>query len=101
MGNPKDFQPKRAKEMEPSPALRMANTPKGDISTRKITLLITEGFDETAFTAAKNALTDAGAVPQLVATHDGTIVSDKKKKAPVDFTSFDRFAHEKQRLLEL
>jgi catalase len=85
-GNPKDFQSKRAKEMEPSPALSMASTVKGDISTRKIAILMSDGFDGAAFAAMKKALTGAGAMAKVVATHGGTIRSEDGKEVAVDFS---------------
>ena len=72
--------------MKPSPALSMANTPKGDITTRKIAMLMADGFDEAAFTAMKKALTAAGAVPAVIAPHGGTIAGASKSEVPVDFS---------------
>ena len=85
-GNPKQFQSKPAKDLKPSPALSMANTVKGDISTRKVAVLMTDGFDDAGFATMKKALTGAGAVVKVVATHGGTITGEKGDTVPVDFT---------------
>jgi catalase len=85
-GDPKDFQSKRAKEMKPSPALSMANTPKGDITTRKVAVLMSDGFDDAAFAAIKKVLTGAGAVLKVVGPRGGSITGKNGDQVSVDFS---------------
>lgn len=85
-GNPKDFQPKRAKQMPPSPALSMASTPKGDIATRKVAILMSDGCDEAQFTAISKGILNGGGLPKVIANHGGVINSNRGKEIPVDFT---------------
>ena len=85
-GNPKDFQPTKAKAMPPSPALSMANTPKDTIKTRKIAALVADGFDGASLAAVKKALTAGGAQLKLIAPHLGTVKAADGSTQPVDFS---------------
>lgn len=80
------FQPKPAKpNVQPSPALSMANTPKDTIATRKIACLVGDGFDEAAVTSLRKALESGGALLKLVAPHGGTVNGAKGGQFKVDF----------------
>jgi catalase len=83
-GNPKDFQPTKAKDMPPSPALSMANTPKDSIKSRKIAALVADGFDGAALAAVKKALTAGGAQVKIIAPHLGTVKAADGSTTPVD-----------------
>jgi len=85
-GNPKDFQPAKAKGMPPSPALSMANTPKDTIRTRKIAALVADGFDGASLAAVKQALTAGGAQLKLIAPRLGTVKAADGSTQPVDFS---------------
>ncbi len=84
-GHPKDFASvKVAPVVEKSAALSMATTIKDTIKTRKIAFLVGDGVNGAAVEAMKKALTDAGAVVELIGTHQGAVQTDKKTKLTVD-----------------
>jgi catalase len=87
--DPKKVQPKRAIEMEPSPALRMIDNPNfpGDtIKTRKIAFLVADGFDDAALLDMKQALMTAGAVVMTVAPHLGILTGINGTVVKADFS---------------
>jgi catalase len=87
--DPKKVQPKRAIEMEPSPALRMIDNPNfpGDtIKTRKIAFLVADGFDDVALLDMKQALMTAGAVVMTVAPHLGILTGINGTVVKADFS---------------
>ncbi|MEO7426703.1 MAG: catalase [Fibrobacteria bacterium] len=85
-GDPKDFQPKTAKSpIKSSAALSMAGTVKG-IKTRKVALLMADGFDDFEVALVKKMLSDQGAQAKIVAPHLGTLKSAKGADLPVDFS---------------
>lgn len=76
-GNPKDFQPVNVKQgIESSAALSMKNTVKKP-DTRKIAVLATDGVDEKSITSIVTALKKSKAVPVVIASHLGNIISSK------------------------
>jgi len=73
-GNPRDFQPVRLKQTVPrSAALSMADTVKDTIKTRKVAILAADGVDEGTLANLVRALTEAGAVPKIIAPRGGTL----------------------------
>ena len=84
------FQPKRPEKSDAagviSPALSMANTPKGSIKTRKVAFLVADGFDEAAVQNMAKALQAAGAMPKIVAPRGGILLGSKGKELTVDFS---------------
>ncbi len=58
-----------------SPALSMANTPKSP-KTKKVAILIDEGFHKTQFNAITTALTAAGACFDVVSCKLGSVTAD-------------------------
>jgi catalase len=56
----------RKSSVERSEALSMANTIKDTVKTRKIAILAANGVDAAQLTAMKTALTEAGAISELV-----------------------------------
>ena len=77
---PENFQPARAKQMPPSPALSMANTPKDSIKSRKIAALVADGFDGAALAAVTKALTAGGAQVRIIAPHLGTVRGGRRQR---------------------
>jgi hypothetical protein len=69
--DPRKFQPKRvAQAIETSPTLSVVNKPnfpKDTIKTRKIAVLLADGFDDTSVREMSKALLTAGAMPKTVA----------------------------------
>lgn len=86
------LQPKRLKKnIETSAALSMANSPKdgiqiGNVQTRKVAVLIADGFNDAALTAMVKALKAAGAMVRTVAPHGGQIVSANNVEVAAQFT---------------
>lgn len=88
-GNPARYQPIKAESaVASSPALSMATTISGDITTRKIAILAADGVNEASLSAMKKSLVAAGAVVELIAPHLGNIQTDKKGSLPVDKSLF-------------
>lgn len=89
-GDPRKFQPKRvAQAIESSPALSMVdnpNFPKDTIKTRKIAVLLADGFDDAAVAEMKKALLTAGAAPKTVAPRLGVVTGANGEKLKVDFS---------------
>ncbi|MEI9918429.1 MAG: catalase [Bacteroidota bacterium] len=69
--------------IEKSQALSMAHSPNGDISTRKVAVLVADGFDLTSFLAVKSALEGAGAVIEVIAPLHGMVTASNKTEVPV------------------
>jgi catalase len=87
--DPKKVQPKRAVEMEPSPALRMIdnpNFPNNTIATRKIAFLVADGFDDAGLLDMKQALMTAGAVVVTVAPRLGVLTGSNGTVLKADFS---------------
>ena len=85
--NVKQFQPKRAsEEIGTSPALSMANTVKDTIKTRKIAVLVADGFDDAALAAMKKALTSAGAQVKVIAPRLGFLKGASGEEVKIDFS---------------
>lgn len=88
--DPRKFQPKRlAQEIEISPALRMVNNPNfpnDSIKTRKIAVLIAEGFDDSAVDEMNKMLLTAGAMPKTVAPRLGVVTGSSGVQIKADFS---------------
>ncbi len=87
-GDPREFQPKRVtQKIETSPTLSMVNNPnfpKDTIKTRKVAVLLADGFDDAAVAEMSKALLTAGAVPKTVATHLGVVTGADGAQLKVD-----------------
>ncbi|TQD39411.1 catalase [Haloflavibacter putidus] len=78
-------QPKEKKNyLEKSEALSQTHLKTDRITSRKIAVLVSDGFDGKALMEMKEALEEKGAVIQLLATHGGTVKCDKGKEHQVD-----------------
>ncbi|HEY0730634.1 MAG TPA: catalase-related domain-containing protein, partial [Pyrinomonadaceae bacterium] len=87
--DPKKVQPKRAVEMDVSPALRMIdnpNFPNPTIETRKIAFLVSDGFDDAALLDMKQTLMTAGAVVVTVAPRLGVLRGVNGTEVRADFS---------------
>ena len=67
-------------------ALRMVGRSGGSILTRKIAMMVADGFDYPAVKRLQQDLTDAGAICKVVAPHLGTVNTVSGKQIPVDHT---------------
>jgi catalase len=89
-GDPRKFQPKRvAQAIETSPTLSMLNNPnfpKDTIKTRKIAVLLADGFDDAAVDNMNKALLTAGATPKTVAPRLGVVTGADGAQLKVDFS---------------
>lgn len=86
-GDPKDFVSVVVEpSIEKSAALSMAGTVKDSIKTRKIAFLLSDQVSEISVNEMKKALLAEGAVVELIATHGGTVQTDKKTELQVDET---------------
>jgi catalase len=86
-GVQKDFQPKPlSKPVRKSPALSMANTVKDGIETRKIAILVADGFDEAALSAMTKALKTAGGQPRIVGPRLGVLKGAEGGEVKLDFS---------------
>lgn len=84
--NPADYQDQPKKQIDKSPALSMANSPKDTIKTRQIAILAADGVDGNALETMKSALLAEGAVCKLIAPHGGNIKDAKGAAVPVDMS---------------
>ena len=83
----KTFQPKPATaSTTKSAALSMALSVSKDVITRKVAILIADGFDEAAVSVMKKALEAAGAQAKTVAPRLGDIQGAQGNRIPADFS---------------
>ena len=89
-GDPRKFQPKGVTQaVENSPALSMVNNPnfpKDTIKTRKIAVLLADGFDDAAVAEMNKALLTAGAAAKTIAPRLGVITGADGEALKVDFS---------------
>lgn len=82
---PRDYQPEIKEPMVAvSEALSMANTIKDTISTRVIAVLAADGVDEKSFNIVKKALTNKGAMVEVVAPRQGYLTSEGGEEIFID-----------------
>jgi catalase len=89
-GNPRKFQPTRVDQgIEASPTLSMIdnpNFPKGTIKTRKVAVLLADGFDGASVAEMNKALLTAGAMPKTVAPRLGVATGNDGEQLKIDFS---------------
>jgi catalase len=74
-------------EISVSKALSLSARPgAGGIATRKVAILIANGMEAEGVTAMIDALTGAGAVPRLIASRLGSVISENGESFEVDAT---------------
>ncbi|MEP6708131.1 MAG: catalase, partial [Pyrinomonadaceae bacterium] len=87
-GDPRKFQPKRATQaIEVSPRLSMVdnpNFPTETIKTRKVAILLADGFDDDAVAEMNKALLTAGASGKTVAPRLGVVTGASGLELKVD-----------------
>ncbi|MDR7376236.1 catalase [Rhodoferax ferrireducens] len=71
-------------DVQPSPALSMAQAPGGNIATRTVAILVANGVDATSVQTMQQALADAGASSKVVAAALGTVQAADGTPLPVD-----------------
>ena len=89
-GDPRKFQPKRVTQsIDVSSALSMVenpNFPKDTIKTRKVAVLLADGFDDAAVAEMSKQLLTAGATPKTVAPRLGLVSGANGEQLKVDFS---------------
>ena len=89
-GDPKKFQPKRVSQsVDVSPRLKQVdnpNFPNKTISTRKVAVLLADGFDDAAVAEMSKALLTAGAAPKTIAPRLGVVTGADGTELKVDFS---------------
>ncbi len=87
-GDNRKFQPRRViQAIETSPTLSMVdnpNFPKGNIKTRKVAVLLADGFDDAAVSEMNGALLTAGATAKTIAPRLGTVTGATGQQIKVD-----------------
>lgn len=66
------------------PSFSMANTIKDTVKSRKIAILLENGFNYEEMIKVRDALKDAGVSSEIVSMYRGTIVADNGKEVEVD-----------------
>ena len=88
--DPRKLQPKRlAQRLEVSPALSQLNNPnftEQTIKTRKVAVLLANGFDGQAVASMNKALLTAGASPKTVAPRLGVVTGADGSELKADFS---------------
>jgi catalase len=64
----------------------LARPGNGGIATRKVAVLVANGIEAESLTTMIDALTDAGAIPKLIASRLGTVTSESGETFEVDAT---------------
>lgn len=84
-GKPEQFEPLPVTSaLQRSEALSMANTIKDSIRTRRIAILVAEGVDSISLITMQDALTDQGALTELIAARQGAIKAEDDTLVPID-----------------
>jgi catalase len=73
--DPKKLQPRPARDLPASPALSMANGRRHGIATRKVAVLLADGYDRADLATMRHALERGGAWVKIVAPQLGAIPS--------------------------
>ena len=76
--------PQKKNYLDASPSLSQANTKFNSIATRKIAVLVADGFSMANFKKMNDALTMAGAVVKIIAPHGGKVMCDENMEHKVD-----------------
>lgn len=75
-----------AMAIDESPALRMSDGGEGAIRTRKVAILVADGFDSGSLKPIREAIEQAGAQCKVVGPHLGFVTSVSKRQIAVDAT---------------
>lgn len=83
--DPKHYEPVDVKQkVKTDKALSMDYTVKGNINTRQVAFLCSDGVDEKSITPMRAALLKEGAVVKIIAPHLGTIETSAGNRIKVD-----------------
>ena len=76
--------PQKKNYLDASPSLSQANTKFDSIATRKVAVLVADGFSMENFRKMSDALTMEGAMVKIVAPHGGKVICDENMEHKVD-----------------
>ncbi|MFL9830888.1 catalase [Flavobacterium sp. ST-87] len=76
--------PKKKNYLDASPRLSQANTKFDSIVSRKVAVLVADGFSMENFKKMNDALTTEGAMVKIVAPHGGKVMCDENMEHKVD-----------------
>ncbi|MGM8361234.1 catalase [Flavobacterium sp. ARAG 55.4] len=76
--------PKKKNYLDASPRLSQANTKFDSIVSRKVAVLVADGFSMENFKKMSDALTTEGAMVKIVAPHGGKVMCDENMEHKVD-----------------
>lgn len=83
--DPQSYQPTMVESaLAQSVSLSMAGTIKDTIRTRQVAILAADGVNETSLHAMKKALLAQGAVVDIIAPRQGTLISANDEELPID-----------------
>ncbi len=75
---------KKKNYLDESPALSQANTKFDSVATRKIAVLVSDGFSMSDYEKMTKSLEKDGATMVLIAPHGGKVTCDKNMSHPID-----------------
>jgi catalase len=67
-----------------SPALSQLNTAMDSVKSRRVAVLVADGVDSAGIRKFTEALRERGAIPELLAPHDGAVRDQNGAELPVD-----------------
>ena len=76
--------PQKKNYLDASPSLSQANTKFDSIATRKVAVLVADGFSMENFKKMSDALTMEGAMVKIIAPHGGKVICDENMEHKVD-----------------
>ncbi|GEC73285.1 catalase [Flavobacterium flevense] len=76
--------PQKKNYLDASPSLSQANTKFDSIATRKVAVLVADGFSMENFRKMSDALTMEGAMVKIIAPHGGKVICDENMEHKVD-----------------
>ncbi|MCD2421807.1 catalase [Niabella pedocola] len=84
-GHTDDFEPELKKpSIARSEALSMAHTVKETIKSRKIAILVADGVNSEVLIRMQDALSDQGAVTEIIAPKQGSVIAEDETLVPVN-----------------
>ncbi|MBO9593971.1 MAG: catalase [Niabella sp.] len=84
-GRTEDFEPEfKTPSVARSEALSMAQTIKDTIKTRKIAILVADGVNSEVLIRMQDALSDQGAVTEIIAPKQGSVIAEDETLVPVN-----------------
>ncbi|MBV9897058.1 MAG: catalase [Chloroflexi bacterium] len=83
----REVKAEKGRAVEVSPALSQMNTVKGSIQSRRVAVLLGQGFEGEQFVALKTRLEEGGAHPDVISLALGVVKASDGTPVPVDKSS--------------